>query len=528
MSAEDATDAGQPAASGGLLTDPLCSVQGLERRYGGVQALRGVSMEFHPGEVHAIVGENGAGKSTLMKILAGVERPDAGVVHVDGRPREFASGADANAAGIAIVFQELSLYPDVDILANLFARREPRRLGMVRRAEMRRLAKPVLEAVGLSVDLGARLETLRLDERQLIEIAKALLVDARVVIFDEPTSALTASETERLFGVIRRLRERGAAVLFVSHRLEEVFAISDIISVIRDGERVSTARRADTNMEQVVEQMIGRRTTELPDRPLRAHVEQRGLTIRHLTRLPQFHDVSLEVEFGEIVGLAGLEDAGIRPLMRTIFGVHSASEGEVSLPSTGRRARTATQAVHAGVAYVPADRRAAGVALEQSITENICQVTAGVTHSFGPILSPKAMRRATAAQCERLDIKSPSLKTAVGRLSGGNQQKVVLAKWMAAAPRVILLDDPTRGVDIGAKLEIYRHIRELADDGCAVLFYSSELAEYEYTCQRVLVMRRGRVTSELVGADVAESKLLRAINTSESPATAGAVGADER
>jgi rhamnose transport system ATP-binding protein len=491
---------------------PLCAVRDLQKRYGGVHALKGVSLEFAPGEVHAIVGENGAGKSTLMKILAGVERPDEGVVEVGGKACSFSSVADANAAGVAIVFQELSLYPDVDILANLFARREPRRAGVVRRREMRRLAAPALKRVGLDVDVDTRVERLRLDERQLLEVAKVLLVDARVVIFDEPTSALTTTETQRLFGVIRALRDTGAAVLFVSHRLEEVFAIADQISVIRDGRQVATSRRADTDMSKVVEHMIGRRQADLPTRPTRTHQSPESLSVSGLTLSGFFADVSFEVQRGEVVGLAGLEDAGIRPLMRTIFGVNSPS-GRMSLPGRDRGASSPTAAVQAGVAYVPSDRRIGGLALDQSITENVCQVTAGVTHQFGAVLSPRAMRHAAEQQCEQFSIKTASLDTAVGRLSGGNQQKVVLAKWMAANPIVVLLDDPTRGVDIGAKLEIYEHIRRLARDGCAVLFYSSELAEYEYTCQRVVVMRRGHVISELVADDVTESRLLHEINT---------------
>ncbi len=491
---------------------PLCSVEGLDKRYGGVHALKGVSLGFRAGEVHAIVGENGAGKSTLMKILAGVEHADEGLIKVDGRTCSFATGADANAAGIAIVFQELSLYPDVDVLANLFARREPRRWGLVRRREMVRLARPLLDEIGLSVNLEARLETLSLDERQLVEIAKVLLVDARIVILDEPTSSLTARETERLFGVVRRLRERGAAVLFVSHRLEEVFAIADVISVIRDGRQIATEPRAETSIGQVVEQMIGRRPAELPSRPGRLHQAEQRLRVRGLSLKRRFSDVCFDVELGEVVGVAGLEDAGVRHLMRTIFGVLSPDEGEVSLPQADRRAASSTAAVRAGVAYVPADRRVGGLALEQSITENVCQVTAGVMREYGPLLSRRVMRQVTERQCAGLDIKLASVDAPVGRLSGGNQQKVVLGKWMAAGPRVFLLDDPTRGVDIGAKLEIYAHVRRLAEGGCAVLFYSSELAEYEYTCHRVIIMRRGNITDELFGDDITEHRLLHSIN----------------
>jgi rhamnose transport system ATP-binding protein len=514
---------GEPSLAGRPGEPPLCSVEGLDKHYGGVHALKSVSLDFQAGQVHAIVGENGAGKSTLMRILAGVEHADEGLIKVDGQTHSFGSGADANAAGIAIVFQELSLYPDVDVLANLFARREPRRWGLVRRREMRRLAEPLLDQVGLSVDLDARLETLSLDERQLVEITKALLVHARIVILDEPTSALTSRETERLFGVIRGLRERGAAVLFVSHRLEEVFAIADVISVIRDGSHVATAARADTDIEEVVTHMIGRRPAELPTRPRRSHIAQERLSVRELSRGRQFTDISFDVELGEVVGVAGLEDAGIRPLMRTIFGVLAPDGGEVSLPQRTHRASSATAAVRAGVAYVPADRRVGGLCLEQSVTENVCQVTAGVMHEFGPLLSRRAMREATERHCAQLSIKLASVDAPVARLSGGNQQKVVLAKWMAADPRVFLLDDPTRGVDIGAKLEIYDHVRRLAESGCAVLFYSSELAEYEYTCHRVIVMRRGRITGELVGDDVTEQRLLHGINIDAAdaePATA--------
>ena len=489
----------------------LCSIEGLDKHYGGVHALKGVSLEFRAGDVHAIVGENGAGKSTLMKILAGVERADAGVVRVDGREVSFQTNADANAVGIAIVFQELNLYPELDVLANLFANREPRRLGVIRRREMVRRADPLLRRIGLSVDLRARVQTLRLDERQLIEISKALLVDPRVVILDEPTSALSTREKERLFGVVRGLQDRGVAVLFVSHRLEEVFAIADRISVLRDGRLVSTQPRAEITMAQVVEQMVGRSTDE-GSRPRRSHTSRKRLSVRGLTLDRHFSNVSFDVECGEVVGLAGLEDAGVRPLLRTIFGVQAPGVGDVELPQTGRGASSPTAAVRAGVAYVPSDRRAGGLFLEQSIIDNVCQVTAGVTRQFGPLLSRRRMEQAATELCTGLGVKTASVRHQVAGLSGGNQQKVVLAKWIAAAPSLFLLDDPTRGVDIGAKFEIYDLIRRLAETGCAVVFYSTELVEYQHSCHRVLILRQGRVVAELSGADVTEEKLLHRIN----------------
>ncbi len=489
----------------------LCSIEGLDKHYGGVHALKGVSLEFKAGEVHAIVGENGAGKSTLMKILAGVERADNGIVRVDGREVSFRNNADANAVGIAIVFQELNLYPELDVLANLFANREPRRSGVVRRREMVRRADPLVKRIGLSVDLRARVETLRLDERQLIEISKALLVDPRVVILDEPTSALSTREKEHLFGVVRGLQDRDVAVLFVSHRLEEVFAIADRISVLRDGRLVSTQPRNEITMAQVVEQMVGRPTDE-GSRPRRSHTSRKRLSVRGLTLGRQFSDVSFDVEFGEAVGLAGLEDAGVRPLLQTIFGVHAPGEGEVELPQTGRGASSPTAAVRAGVAYVPSDRRAGGLFLEQSIVDNVCQVTAGVKRQFGPFLSRRRMERAATELCTNLKVKTASVRHQVSGLSGGNQQKVVLAKWTAAAPSVFLLDDPTRGVDIGAKFEIYGQIQHLADTGCAIVFYSSELVEYQHCCHRVLILHRGRVVGELSGSDITEEALLHRIN----------------
>jgi len=498
---------------------PLCSVQQLEKSYGGVHALKGVSLDFYAGQVHAIVGENGAGKSTLMRVLAGVERADRGQITVDGRACSFDTGADANAAGIAIVFQELSLYPDLDVVANLFARREPRRCGFVRRREMVRRAEPLLDRLGLSLELGRRVGTLTLGERQLIEIAKALLVDARILILDEPTSALTTREKVRLFEVIAGLQARGVAVLFVSHRLDEVFAVADTVSVVRDGLLVSSVPRADTTVSHVVDQMVGHRHTGTTERPRRSHVNADGLRVQDLSLGQEFTDISFDVQLGEVVGIAGLEDAGVRPLMLTLFGVNQPDQGQVSLPNTGRDAANPTAAVRAGVAYVPSDRKAGGLCLEQSITENVCQVTAGVTRAFGPLLSPRAMHQAAVQLCSQLNVKTSDVDERVGGLSGGNQQKVVLAKWMAADPRVFLLDDPTRGVDIGAKFEIYEHIGRLAASGCAVLFYSTELIEYEKVCHRILLMRRGRVTGELLGKKVTEAHLLQGLNAEDSNAS---------
>ena len=491
----------------------VLSVEGLVKHYGGVKALDGVSLDFHAGRVHAILGENGAGKSTLMKILAGAERPDHGTVKVDGVERSFASGADATRAGIAIVFQELSLYPDVDVLANLFAMREPRRWGLVRRREMERRSRPVLEEIGLSVDLNARLETLPLDQRQLLEIAKALLLDTRILILDEPTSALTAAESTRLFDVVRRLRAAGRSVLFVSHRLSETFEIADTISVLRDGKLVAASLSPErTSMEELVTHMIGRPPSDLPRRPPRTTRTDARLRLDGVSVGRVVHDVTLDVGEAEVVGLAGLEDSGIRPLFEAIFGLRRADRGTIELPEGRGPVRNATEAVKAGLAFVPADRRSGGLMLEQSVVENVCQITVGVTGAFGALPSRRSMREAAERACEQLMIRTASIDVPVHRLSGGNQQKVVLGKWLQTNPSIVLLDDPTRGVDVGAKLQIYQLVAELAKTGCAVLFHSSEMAEYEHVTRRVLVMRRGHLVAELTDDEIDEHALTHAVN----------------
>jgi ABC-type sugar transport system ATPase subunit len=490
---------------------PICEVRRLSKRYGGLEALDDVSLAFRGGEVHAVLGENGAGKSTLMKILAGAERADQGTVLIGGEEQSFGNGADANAAGVAIVFQELSLYPDLDVLSNLLAGREPRRWGLVQRAEMERRVRPVLAQIGLDVDLKARVETLRLDERQLLEIGKALLVDARVLILDEPTSALTQTESDRLFEIVRRLRADGRAIVFVSHRLQEVFEVADVVTVLRDGKHIRTVLPGETSVETLVADMIGRRPAAAAKPAPAARVAESVLRVEDASVAPVLDGLSLDVGRSEVLGLAGLEGCGIRPLYEAIFGLRTIDGGRISL-SGGKLPRSPLRAVKAGVAYVPADRREAGLMLEQSIAANMCHVSAGVTRAFGPFISRRAMRSAAEETCRRLGVRAHSMDAPVERLSGGNQQKIVLGKWLQVAPVLVLLDDPTRGVDVGAKFEIYELIRELAASGCAILFHSTELGEYEQVCHRAVVIRRGRVTGGLGFGQLSEHTIARAIN----------------
>jgi len=492
---------------------PVCAAVGVRKHYGGVQALAGVDFAVHPGQVHALVGENGAGKSTLMKVLAGAERPDAGEVRVHGAPRRFANVRQAAEAGVAIVFQELSLYPDLDVLANLFLGREPRRAWVVRRAAMEREARPVLEAMGLDVRLDRPVAALSLGERQLVEIAKALLARSDVLILDEPNSALNAAESERLFAVVRRLRDQGVAVLYVSHRLEEVFRIADVITVLRNGRLVASAAAGATTIREVVEAMLGRPPEERAARPAPPSGRPPALRLEQVSVAGALQAVTLSARPGEILGLAGLEGAGVRCVFDLLSGILRPDAGTVVLPDGGGSPRSVAAAVRRGVARVPADRRVDGVALAQSIEDNLVQVTAGALGRQGFRLRRRALGEAAREGMAALRIRAPSAAVPVEHLSGGNQQKVVLGKWLAADPRLFLFDDPTRGVDVGAKAEIYAILAAAAERGAVALFSSSELPEYAALCRRVLVFYGGRLCGELRGARVTEHRLLEAINT---------------
>jgi ribose transport system ATP-binding protein len=505
----------------------LCTLRGIEKRYGGVVALAGVDLEVHPGLIHAIVGENGAGKSTLMKIVAGAERPDAGEMRIAGTPVEFHGVKAANDHGVAIVFQELSLYPDLDVLANLFTQREVTRLGLVQRAEMRRRASPILEELGLHVDLDAPAGRLSLGEQQLVEIAKALLADASLLILDEPNSALNAAETQRLFALVRGLRARNVAVLFISHRLEEVFEIADTITVMRNGLVVATLDPRESSIPEVVSLMIGRRVMDAGAATSHADRSAPALRLTEVCVGSEVEDVSFSVSPGEVVGLAGLEGSGVGAVLEGIFGLQRPQRGTITLPSGEAAPHTITGAVRAGVAMVPADRRLDGLMLSQDILNNVGLVTAGVLGRLGFFLKHRRMEERVDVRVRGLGIVAGSVRQAVGDLSGGNQQKVVIAKWLEADPRVILLNDPTRGVDVGAKEEIYRIIGDLASEGRIVLFVSTELPEYVHLCDRVLVFYRGRVCGELTREQLSTHRLLEAINTGDLDRAAHPSGSPE-
>jgi ribose transport system ATP-binding protein len=506
---------------------PLVSVRHLAKRYGGVIAIADMSIEVRRGTVHAVVGENGAGKSTLMKVLAGVVRPDGGEILIDGEPAELGSPVAARRHGIGIVFQELSLFPERSVLANLYVNREPGRYGIVSTRAMEEGSRDILARLGLDVDVHAPIARLSIGERQLVELARVLLERPRLLILDEPNSALNQRETERLFAILKDLAAGGTTILYVSHRLEEVFAISDRITITRNGRDVSTHDIADVTIAEVIEGMIGAHQEELfpPPLPLRARGTASEFSIRGLANV-HLAGIDLTARAGEVIGLAGLEGSGVSNLLSVLFGIERA-RGEIRYPDGGGLPRSPTDAARRGVCLVPADRRRNGLMLDKSILFNISQVVFGA-HG-GPLArySQSLARERALRQIGKLRIKARSPDTLANELSGGNQQKVVIGKWLEIGPKVFLLDDPTRGVDVGAKREIYALIREMAADGGIVLFASTELPELIGLCDRILVLYRGRVAGELTGDALDSRTLLHLINTGQVPpaASGGAAGA---
>ena len=486
----------------------IVEARGIGRTFGAVRALGGVDLALHPGEVLAVLGENGAGKSTLMRILAGVETPDEGVILVDGREVRFRGVGDALAAGIALIHQELSLAPDLDIAGNVFLGREPRRLGLIDHAAMHRETAALLESLGLDAAPDTPVGGLSIGRRQQVEIARALAVNARVLIMDEPTSALSAQETRCLFALIARLKARGTSIVYISHRLGEVLETADRAVVLRDGRQVGTLERGGMTHEAIVRLMIGRDLAEYYPRrisnpgPVRLRV--RGLRTRAHPR----HEVGFEVRGGEVVALAGLVGAGRSEVLRALFGVDDRVAGSVEVDGAPVPAGSVPAAMAAGLALVPEERQAEGVLLEWAVEPNVSLAVLGRDARRGLWIDAGRERSLAASMAGQLRIKATPDQQ-VAQLSGGNQQKVALAKWLATGPRVILLDEPTRGVDIGARHEVYEWMERLAEDGVAVLFASSDLTEVIGMADRVIVMHEGRVGGELPRGPADEESIMR-------------------
>ncbi|CAA9543105.1 MAG: Ribose ABC transport system, ATP-binding protein RbsA [uncultured Thermomicrobiales bacterium] len=513
MAQDQVAAAARPAADG----EPLLRMAGITKLFPGVVALRDVSLEVFPGECLALVGENGAGKSTLMKILSGVYAPDAGEIFLNGEPVALSRPRQAQDLGISIIYQEFNLMPNLTVAENVFVGREPNAGGFVRAAEMERRTGELLDQLGVSLRSDAVVRDLSVAEQQMVEIAKALSYDARIVIMDEPTSALTDTEVAALAGIVRGLTAGGLGVIFISHRLEEVFAMCDRVTVLRDGQNAGDVATAAATPGGIVRMMVGRNLSDLfqKDSTETAADAPFVLEVRCLSRAGSrydasaivLRDVSFGVRAGEIVGLAGLVGSGRTEVVRAIFGADPFDAGQVLIEGRPVDIRSPRDAIRRGLGLVPEDRKAQGLVLGLAVRDNISLASLAQFVRAGFVRLGEEKRRAEGF-VRALRIRTPGLEQKVVNLSGGNQQKVVIAKWLALRPKVLIVDEPTRGIDIGAKAEVHHLMNDLARQGVAILMISSELPEILGMSDRVLVMRQGRIAGELGRAEATQEAIM--------------------
>ncbi len=487
--------------------EQLLSLTGISKGFPGVQALSDVSFSLAAGEVHALMGENGAGKSTLIKILCGVQPPDSGKILIDGKPVTVGSPVEARALGIAPVHQELHLEPYLSVAENIFLGCQPRtRFGTIDWKGMVAAARGILDELGVGLDATAEVGRLSIAERQVVAIARAVSTRARIMIFDEPTSSLTRRETELLLSLIRRLRDQGIGIVYVSHRMEEIFDLCDRVTVFRDGRYVSTGRVAETSLDQLIRAIVGRDIVALPMKAT-AIPGKTLLDVCGLSKKGLLHDISFSLRSGEIVGLSGLVGSGRTELARTIFGDITPDSGEILVDGTPVARGGPRAAIAAGIGLVPEDRKDQGLVVDLSVMANIGMPSLGVLGRFG-VLSRRRERRLAEDYVKRLAIRTPTVGQKAMFLSGGNQQRVVIAKWLATRPKVLIVDEPTRGVDVGAKSEIHALLRSLASEGMAILMISSDLPEVLAVSDRILVMNSGRISGELSGDAVTQEQVM--------------------
>jgi ribose transport system ATP-binding protein len=487
------------------MTEEILRVRGLRKRFPGVVALDGVDFDLRPGEVHVLLGENGAGKSTLIKMLSGAYHPDEGTIFVNGRETAIRTAEDAQRLGIATIYQEFNLVPQLTVAENLMLGRPPRRFGFVDKKAMYRHARELLDRVGVDADPRAPLKSLGIARMQMVEIAKALGLNARVLIMDEPTAVLTTSEVERLFAIVGQLKRQGVAIVFITHHLEEIAQIGDRVTVLRDGASVAEVP-ADTPEDELVRLMVGRSIEQQYPRE-RSTQGAPLLEVRNLTRKGVFEDVSFEVRAGEVVGLAGLVGAGRTEVVRAIFGADPYDSGEVVVDGLPLPRGKVTAAMEAGLGLVPEDRKGQGLVLGADVRENLGLVTMRRA-TRGGFVDRAGQAKAAAKVAEQLGVRMSGLGQEVRTLSGGNQQKIVIGKWLLADANVLILDEPTRGIDVGAKVEIYQLINALTATGRAVLMISSDLPEVLGMSDRVLVMARGRLAGELSAAEATQDSVM--------------------
>ncbi len=479
--------------------------------FGGVNVLKDIDFTIYPGEVHGLVGENGAGKSTLAKIIAGVHRPKAGTIELNGSEVEIPSPHAATEMGIALIHQEPLIFPELDVAENIFIGRQPMTKGLRRVdwAAMYRRAGEILRSLGVDLDPRSKVRGLSIADQQMVEMAGALSQDARVLLMDEPTAALTPNEVADLFAIMRKLRDQGTAIVFISHRLEEIFEICDRITVLRDGELVGVRTPAQTSVDEIIRMMVGRPLSALFEKGDGHQIGAPVLEVKNLSRTMKFANISFEVRAGEIVGMAGLVGSGRTDVARAIFGELDIDSGSILLDGREVRIRSAREAMGKGIIYLPEDRQHHGLLMPMSVTQNM---TLSVLEQLSRRgwLRDQVERTTTREYVDRLRIVLRDIGQPVRELSGGNQQKVVISKWLMARPRVMILDEPTRGIDIGAKSEVHRLMGELASQGMAILMISSELPEILAMSDRILVMREGRITGAFTKAEATAERIMAA------------------
>ena len=507
MTAEPGAPTAPPSSTG-----PLFEIRGVSKRYGGVRALQDADLTVRGGRIHAVLGENGAGKSTLIKIMAGVVAPDDGRMLLDGAPVAFDSPSDAQAAGIACIFQELSLIPDLSVADNISISDPPRRFGLIDRRAQRRIAEQALARAGAdNIHPAARVKDLSLSRRQMVEIAKALAQRPRILILDEATSALTAADVAKIYAVLKRLRAEGLALVYISHRMHEIAELADECTVFRNGRSVASYAAGTKSDAEIVELMIGRElSAEFPARPARAASNAPPrLEAAQLGWGDRLRDISFSVHAGEVVGLGGLDGQGQRELLLALFGVLRGTTGRISIDGKPAAIGSPSDAKRGaiGMALIPEDRKSEGLMLPMSVRDNLSFAALERLSRFG-VVDRAAERDAVERIVRLLGIRTDGTRVPAGSLSGGNQQKLVIGKWLMVSPRILLLDDPTRGIDVGTKQEIYQLLRQLAKGGAAIVFYTTDVDELVGCCDRVLVMVEGAIRRELAGPEITEHALV--------------------
>lgn len=493
------------------MSGALLEVRALKKSFNGIEVLHSVDFEAQAGKVTALVGENGAGKSTLMKILMGEYTADSGEIRLEGKQVQFTSPHQALTSGISMIFQEMSPFPELTVAENIYMGREPCRFGFLKKKEQRRMAEQKLKELGVNLDADRKVKTLTVSELQLLEITKAVSYDSKVVIMDEPTSSLTDSEVSLLFQMIETLKKKQVAVIYISHKLDELFRIADQICVLRDGKMISSRPVSEVNREVMISEMVGRTMDQIYP-TVEKTIGETIFRVENLTRRGVFEDISFEIKKGEILGIAGMVGSGRTEVAEALFGVEKYQSGRIYLNGKEIKIGNTRDAIHCGMALIPEDRARCGLNLRGTIKANMCTtILDQIGKGKGLIANKRAEKQKTEEMSQKMRIKMNSIEQLAMYLSGGNQQKIVVGKWLLTEPEIVMMDEPTRGIDVGAKYEIYQLIKQLAKEGKAVLIISSEMTELLGICDRILILREGRLVGEMDAKEATQEKIMAAI-----------------